>query len=160
MTVLTQESNGPLVVKGEIKVDGKKYPHLRRALERGQELTARNGRAAVVNPTIGNTEKTEETMATKTAVKKLKASKAGFKAKKATAKKGERDPRIPAPGGVIERKYKGQVLKVKVLAQGFEFEGETFSSLTALALKVTGAKAISGPRFFNITEPKPVEAKA
>ena len=38
--------------------------------------------------------------------------------------------RVPIPGTVITRLYKGQTLQVKVLASGFEFEGEVFKSLS------------------------------
>src|SRR4051812_720002 len=33
------------------------------------------------------------------------------------------DNRLPPPGTVLTRKYKGQVLQVKVLADGFEYQG-------------------------------------
>ena len=147
--------NGPLVVKGEIVVDGAKFPHLRRALERGQAACAVGQKKETTN--------NEDAMAKKkSSGKKSQKSQAKTKpeSRAASAKAPkERDPRIPAPGGVIQRDYKGKKLEVKVLEQGFEFEGETFTSLTALALKVTGAKAISGPAFFKLTESKPVEAK-
>lgn len=59
-----------------------------------------------------------------------------------------RDPRLPAPGTTITRRYKGRELRVEVLDAGFRFEGETFRSLTAAALRATGYKAISGPHFW------------
>ena len=37
---------------------------------------------------------------------------------------------------------------------GFRFRGKTYSSLTAVARKVTGAKSISGPFFFGLTKRK------
>jgi hypothetical protein len=36
----------------------------------------------------------------------------------------ERDGRLPAPGRAIVRRYKGETLRVTVLADGFEFKGE------------------------------------
>jgi hypothetical protein len=63
----------------------------------------------------------------------------------------ERDPRLPAAGATLTRVYKGRELKVKVLAEGFEHEGKSFRSLTALAREITGYPAISGPAFFRIT---------
>jgi hypothetical protein len=48
------------------------------------------------------------------------------------------DQRLPKPGTVITRPYKGQTFQVKVLAHGFEFEGEYFKSLSAAAKKITG----------------------
>ena len=65
-----------------------------------------------------------------------------------TRGRGTRDPRLPAPGTTITRRYKGRELRVEVLAEGFRFEGETFSSLTAAALRATGYAHISGPHFW------------
>ncbi|QDU28890.1 hypothetical protein ETAA8_39960 [Anatilimnocola aggregata] len=48
------------------------------------------------------------------------------------------DARLPPPGSVIKREYKGQTLLVTVRHEGFEFEGQTFASLTAIAKSVTG----------------------
>ena len=43
------------------------------------------------------------------------------------------DNRLPAPGTWIEREYRGQRIAVKVRADGFEFEGRVYKSLTAVA---------------------------
>ncbi len=61
------------------------------------------------------------------------------------------DPRIPSPGSAIMREYKGRTLRVVVLADndGFEFEGERFRTLSAIAKKVTGSH-INGFRFFRL----------
>ncbi len=53
------------------------------------------------------------------------------------AASGERDPRLPPAGTVIERVYKGEALRVKVLEEGFSFKGTTFPSLSALAKTFT-----------------------
>ena len=99
-------------------------------------------------------------MATKTAkAKKSMEPKGAKRERKVVAKKGERDPRIPAPGSIIKREYKGKSLVVKVLAEGFEFDGEKYTSLSALAKKITGAGSINGLLFFKLTEPKKTEAK-
>lgn len=58
--------------------------------------------------------------------------------------------RIPLPGTLITRRYKGQMLHVKVLANGFEFEGELFKSLSAVAKRITGSHW-NGYKFFNLT---------
>ncbi len=63
-----------------------------------------------------------------------------------------RDPRLPAVGTTIEKTYKGKVLKVEVLEAGFRFDGREWSSLTAIAMAVTGAKSINGPLFFGIAK--------
>ncbi len=42
------------------------------------------------------------------------------------------------PGTMLKRQYKGRTLHVMVLADGFEFEGQRYKSLTAVAKAVTG----------------------
>ena len=64
-------------------------------------------------------------------------------------KNNERDPRIPAIGTVITRKYKGEELKVKVLENGFEYKGQTFKSISALAVHIVGM-SVSGYVFFKL----------
>src|SRR5262245_58592084 len=49
------------------------------------------------------------------------------------------DGRLPPPGSVITRKYKGAVLQVKVLSDGFEYAGARYASLSAVAKAVTGS---------------------
>ena len=56
----------------------------------------------------------------------------------------ERDPRLPAPGAVIDREYKGKTVKLKFLDDGVEIDGKTFTSLSAAARHVTGAASING----------------
>lgn len=56
-----------------------------------------------------------------------------------------------APGTMITRHYKGQLISVKVLERGFEFEGRTYRSLTAIATKVTGSHW-NGHLFFRIKD--------
>jgi len=59
-----------------------------------------------------------------------------------------RDPRLPATGSVLEKTYKGEKLAVQVTADGYLYKGKAYASLTAVALAITGYRAISGPRFF------------
>jgi hypothetical protein len=56
---------------------------------------------------------------------------------------------LAAPGTVITRVYKGQTLQVRVLAKGFEFEGATYPSLSAVARAITGAHW-NGRLFFRL----------
>lgn len=70
-----------------------------------------------------------------------------------------RDPRLPAAGTAIRREYKGRKLVVKVLDDGFEFEGQRFRSLTAVAKKITGTNW-NGMHFFGLTAPTPPTATA
>jgi len=69
------------------------------------------------------------------------------------------DPRLPAPGTTITRRYKGRDLRVTVLDEGFRFEGETFRSLTAAALRATGYTHISGPHFWKTEGQETTTAK-
>lgn len=59
------------------------------------------------------------------------------------------DPRIPAPGNDLVREYKGRAINVRVLADGFEYDGQRFRSLSAVAKAVTGSH-INGFRFFKL----------
>ncbi|GIW85688.1 MAG: hypothetical protein KatS3mg108_0012 [Isosphaeraceae bacterium] len=59
------------------------------------------------------------------------------------------DPRLPAPGTAIVRQYKGRRLRVLVLPDGFEFEGNRYKSLSAVAKKITGSH-VNGYRFFGL----------
>ena len=61
------------------------------------------------------------------------------------------DSRLPMPGTVITRKYKGRTLCVQVLADEFQFEGERFKSLSAVARRITGS-AWNGYLFFGLTK--------
>lgn len=59
------------------------------------------------------------------------------------------DDRLPPPGTVIVRRYKGEDLQVQVLADGFEFEGQVYRSLSAVAKSITGTHC-NGFHFFRI----------
>ena len=59
------------------------------------------------------------------------------------------DPRLPPVGAAITRKHKGRTLTVIVLAGGFEYEGERYGSLTAVAKAITGSH-MNGFRFFGL----------
>ena len=57
--------------------------------------------------------------------------------------------RVPIPGTTVSRIYKGRTLEVRVLPSGFEFEGEVFKSLSAVAKFVTGQHC-NGYFFFRL----------
>ena len=59
------------------------------------------------------------------------------------------DPRLPSIGTTLTRRYKGRLVQVTVLADGFEFEGERYRSLSAVARAVTGSHC-NGYRFFKL----------
>ena len=56
---------------------------------------------------------------------------------------------VPPPGAIIARLYKGEVLQVRVLDHGFEFEGTVYRSLSAVAKKITGGHC-NGHAFFRL----------
>lgn len=60
-----------------------------------------------------------------------------------------RDSRLPPPGNWIEREYKGQAIRVLVIADGFEYEGQRFRSLSAIAKSITGSH-LNGFTFFRL----------
>jgi hypothetical protein len=51
------------------------------------------------------------------------------------------------PGTVLVRDYQGQRHIVTVISDGFDWQGKTYPSLSAIARAITGT-AWSGPRFF------------
>jgi len=59
--------------------------------------------------------------------------------------------RLPTPGAIITRRYKNQTIEVRVLPKGFEYEGEIYRTLSAVAKKVTGTHW-NGFGFFNLVE--------
>jgi hypothetical protein len=59
------------------------------------------------------------------------------------------DDRLPPPGTVLTRKYKGGTVQVKVLSRGFEYGGEVYTSLSAVAKAVTGSHC-NGYLFFRL----------
>jgi Protein of unknown function (DUF2924) len=61
------------------------------------------------------------------------------------------DPRLPAPGSAIIRQYKGRTIRVVVLeaGKGFEYDGDRYRTLSAVAKKVTRSH-INGFRFFRL----------
>jgi hypothetical protein len=59
------------------------------------------------------------------------------------------DDRLPMPGTIITREYRGELLQVRVLAKGFEYAGEVYKSLSAVAKAVTG-RHCNGYAFFRL----------
>ena len=52
-------------------------------------------------------------------------------------------------GTQLVREWNGRVYRVDVTAEGFEMDGQTYASLSAVAKRITGAEW-SGPRFFGL----------
>jgi hypothetical protein len=57
------------------------------------------------------------------------------------------DHRLPPPGTILTRPYKGQQLHVQVLTEGFAYAGTVYSSLSAVAKAITGSHC-NGYHFF------------
>ena len=66
---------------------------------------------------------------------------------------------LPMPGAWLTREYKGRMIRVRVLMRGFEYEGETYRSLSAIAKVVTGAHW-NGNLFFGVGSPAKKRCKA
>jgi hypothetical protein len=60
------------------------------------------------------------------------------------------DPRLPAPGTILARPYKGQLVQVQVLTEGFAYAGRVYPSLSAVAKAITGSHC-NGYHFFRHT---------
>jgi len=59
------------------------------------------------------------------------------------------DNRLPMPGAVITRQYKGQTYMVRILPDGFEYEGDVYRTLSAVAKTITGTHW-NGYHFFRL----------
>ena len=56
---------------------------------------------------------------------------------------------LPAVGTVITKTYHGQTIEVKVLENGFEYEGKVFRSISRVAMEIV-KRPISGYVFFGL----------
>ena len=54
------------------------------------------------------------------------------------ASAGTRDKRLPIPGSLIVKKYKGKTYEVRVLEKGFEYNSTHYRTLTEIAREITG----------------------
>ncbi len=62
-----------------------------------------------------------------------------------------RDARLPPPGTILTRPYKGATLQIRFLADGIEYQGEVYPSLSAVAKAITGQHC-NGYLFFRLTK--------
>ena len=58
-------------------------------------------------------------------------------------------PRRIKPGSVLVREWKGKSHRVTVLAEGFIYDGKTYTNLSEIAVLITGTRW-NGPRFFGL----------
>jgi hypothetical protein len=86
---------------------------------------------------------------------RVKPPKEFMQAAEAAAEEAERspkrDPRLPAAGTMLKRVYNGRENLVRVLEEGFEYQGRRFASLSAIAREITGTRW-NGFRFFAVGE--------
>jgi DUF2924 family protein len=60
-----------------------------------------------------------------------------------------KDRRLPITGTILSRKYRGKTVTVKVLKNGFEYAGQRYRSLSAIAREATGTRW-NGLLFFGL----------
>lgn len=75
---------------------------------------------------------------------------------KALERDGDYEPKVRrdfSPGVVLTREWKGTIHKVTVMAQGFQYLGKRYKSLSDIARTITGTRW-SGPRFFGLEQKK------
>lgn len=65
----------------------------------------------------------------------------------------DHDARLPMPGAILRRPYKGRDIVVHVLPHGFEYEGQVYRTLSAVATAVTQTH-INGYHFFKLNQGK------
>ena len=70
-----------------------------------------------------------------------------------TQSRSRRDPRLPSPGTVITRSYRGRELRLLVLDDGYDLDGVHYGSLTEAARAVTGSHW-GGPLFWGLVQRK------
>ena len=63
------------------------------------------------------------------------------------------DPRMPTVGTTLRRDFGGITHEVKTLQDGFEYNGQKFKSLSAVAREITGTRW-NGLVFFKVAAPK------
>jgi hypothetical protein len=63
------------------------------------------------------------------------------------------DRRMPLPGTLLRRQFRDKTVVVKVLDDGFEHDGQTYRSLSAIATEVTGTRW-NGYAFFGLGSEK------
>jgi Protein of unknown function (DUF2924) len=67
-----------------------------------------------------------------------------------------RDPRLPPVGTELTRQYQGRPIVVRVVEGGFNYEGQIYGSLSAVAHHVTGTRW-NGYLFFRLPA-EPIDA--
>jgi len=82
---------------------------------------------------------------------RLRAPRQFWRELEAKAKEPQRDRRLPPVGEILYRQYQGQAVSVKILNDGFEYEGKIYDSLSSIASVVTGTRW-NGFTFFGLNK--------
>lgn len=61
----------------------------------------------------------------------------------------DHDNRLPMPGSILAREYQGREITVRVLDDGFDYEGKVYRTLTAAVKAITGSHW-NGFHFFGL----------
>jgi hypothetical protein len=67
------------------------------------------------------------------------------------------DARMPTPGTILKRQYRGHVYQIEVLDNGIFYDGEVYQSLSAVAHAITGSHW-NGFLFFGLAGPNKEQA--
>ena len=70
----------------------------------------------------------------------------------------DHDPRLPPPGGAITQTWEGVEHQVLILERGFEYQGQTFGSLSPIARLITQGRINDGEKFFGLNR-RPVQSQ-
>jgi hypothetical protein len=79
-------------------------------------------------------------------------SAAKRRAKSPAGDEPQRDRRLPEPGAVLRRPHGGQIHEVAIRERGFEYRGQIYRSLSAVARAITGTNW-NGYSFFGCKSP-------
>jgi len=66
-------------------------------------------------------------------------------------RQSNRDPRLPVAGTILKRLYRDRKVTVTILAEGFEYDGKVYDSLSSIASSVTGTRW-NGFSFFGLNK--------
>jgi glucan-binding YG repeat protein len=133
---------------------------LTKALEAKEAEQARTAKKAKTSRKAATTTSEKASKKAEKSAKAEKAEKAERRTRTSPRKAGERDPRLPTVGTVLEREHKGKKIRVTVLEDGFRYEGETYNSLSTVARVATGT-IWNGFTFFHLAPyPKRNQAQA
>ena len=63
---------------------------------------------------------------------------------------------ILKPGSHLIRQWRGETYQVKIVENGYEYEGNVYKSLSEIARNITGIH-LNGPKFFGLRKPANVK---